>query len=409
MSATKTSSPMLFFGWRVVGAAFVFAVFSWGICFYGASVFLHTLHVMRGWPVALISAAITAHYLPSAAMVAYLDDAYRRLGIVRVTRVGVLALAAGTLGWAWAETPSQLFVAAALTALGWSTTSSAAINAMLVPWFRRRRGFALSLAFNGASIGGVIFVPLWVGLIARCGFPAAATAVAVATLVVLWPVAGRYLQPQPADFGQAADGEAMLAPSDGNGATRSPIDRRTLLGQWRFLTLAGAFALGLFSQVGLVAQYVALLVPKLGESGAAGAASLTTICAVIGRLLLGAISGRRDRRVIAAGNFVMQAVGFLMLLTSAAPVVVAGCVLFGLGLGNLVSLPPLIAEREYPAADLGRVVGLAIAVNQAFFGFAPGVFGALHDIAGGYSAPLILAVALDSAAAAIVLGGRGAR
>jgi len=409
MSMTQTSSPLTFFGWRVVAAAFVFAVFSWGICFYGASVFLHTLHVMRGWPVALISMAITAHYLLSAAMVVYLDDAYRRLGVVRVTRVGVLALAAGTLGWAWAETPWQLFVAAALTALGWSTTSSAAINAMLVPWFSRRRGFALSLAFNGASIGGVIFVPLWVGLIARWGFPVAAAAVAAATLAVLWPLAGRYLRPRPADFGQAADGEAAVVASQGDGTARRPIDRRSLLGQWRFLTLSGAFALGLFSQVGLVAQYVALLVPTLGESGAAGAVSVTTICAVIGRLLLGAISDRRDRRVIAAGNFAMQAAGFLLLLTGAAPAAVAGCILFGLGLGNLVSLPPLIAEREYATADLGRVVGLAIAINQAFFSFAPGVFGALHDIAGGYAAPLALATALHVVAAIVVLAGRDAR
>lgn len=80
-----------------------------------------------------------------------------------------------------------------------------------------------------------------------------------------------------------------------------------------------------------------------------------------------------------------------------------------MGLGNLVSLPPLIAEREYPTADLGRVVGLAIAINQAFFSFAPGLFGALHDIAGGYTAPLALAIALHLVAAMIVLAGRGAR
>lgn len=34
----------IFFGWRVVGTAFVFAVFSWGVAFYGPSVFLHELH-----------------------------------------------------------------------------------------------------------------------------------------------------------------------------------------------------------------------------------------------------------------------------------------------------------------------------------------------------------------------------
>jgi cyanate permease len=87
----------------------------------------------------------------------------------------------------------------------------------------------------------------------------------------------------------------------------------------------------------------------------------------------------------------------------------AACVLFGLGLGNLVSLPPLIAEREFAPIDLGRVVALAVALNQAVFSFAPAVFGALHDLAGSYAAPLLLAIALHSAAAVIVLTGRGPR
>ena len=40
----------IFFGWQVVAAAFVVAVFSWGINFYGPSVYLHALHAREGWP-----------------------------------------------------------------------------------------------------------------------------------------------------------------------------------------------------------------------------------------------------------------------------------------------------------------------------------------------------------------------
>src|SRR5579864_6897926 len=146
MARTEGVSGGVFFGWRVVATAFVFAVFAWGVAFYGPSVFLHALYQARGWPVSLISAAITAHFLMSAALVAYLDDAHRRFGIVATTRVGVVALALGTVSWSLAASPWQLFAAAAVTAVGWATTSGAAINAMVAPWFKRRRGFALSLA-----------------------------------------------------------------------------------------------------------------------------------------------------------------------------------------------------------------------------------------------------------------------
>ncbi|HKW54635.1 MAG TPA: hypothetical protein VJO12_13160, partial [Stellaceae bacterium] len=175
-----------------------------------------------------------------------------------------------------------------------------------------------------------------------------------------------------------------------------------------FVTLTSAFALGLFAQVGLIAHLLTLLAPTLGDQGAAGAVSLTTTCAVIGRLLLGAIIDRLDRRLAAAANFAVQACGFLLLLSGDGAAALVGCVLFGLGLGNLVSLPPLIVESEFDTADAGRAVALAIAVNQATFSFAPGVFGALHDFAGSYAAPLALAVTLHTMAAVLVLAGRRA-
>jgi MFS family permease len=406
----ETGGARLFFGWRVVGTAFVFAVFAWGIAFYGPSVFLHVVHETKGWPVSLISAAITFHYLLSAVFVTFLDDAYRRFGIVAVTRAGVASFAAGTLGWGLADAPAQLFLATVLTAAGWAATSSAAINSMIVPWFKRRRGVALSLALNGASMGGVLFVPLWLVLIARWGFPVAAAIVAGMTLLVLWPLTGRYLRQTPATLGLAPDDDRVLEPVGSEAAAAIPASRGSLIRQRAFISLSAAFALGLFSQVGLVPHFVSLLVPVMGEDGAAGTMSLIAVCAVIGRLLMGAVIDRVDRRAAAAGNFAMQACGFVLLLIGRdAPTMMAGSLLFGLGVGILITLPPLIAEREFAIADLGRVVGLLIAINQALFSFAPAIFGALHDFSGGYRVPVAVAITLHLTAAILVLTGRRQR
>ncbi len=55
-----------FHGWRVVAAAFVIAVFGWGIGFYGPPVFLSVVRETRGWPLILISTAVTVHFLIGA-------------------------------------------------------------------------------------------------------------------------------------------------------------------------------------------------------------------------------------------------------------------------------------------------------------------------------------------------------
>ncbi len=77
-----------FYGWNVVATAFVVAIFGWGVGFYGPPVFLKAVQDLRGWPVALVSAAITVHFLMGALAVANTPRLYRRFGLARVTAAG---------------------------------------------------------------------------------------------------------------------------------------------------------------------------------------------------------------------------------------------------------------------------------------------------------------------------------
>jgi hypothetical protein len=95
----------VFFGWHVVAAAFTIATFSFGVGYYGPSVFLSVLHEERGWPVSVVSAAITVHFLVSAILVMRLPEAHRRFGIAAVTLGGAAALVIGMFCWSVAEAP----------------------------------------------------------------------------------------------------------------------------------------------------------------------------------------------------------------------------------------------------------------------------------------------------------------
>ncbi|HEY4252369.1 MAG TPA: MFS transporter [Roseomonas sp.] len=384
-----------FFGWRVTGAAFAIAVFAWGIGFYGPPIFLQTLHDLRGWPVALVSAAVTTHFLCGAAVVANLPPLHRRFGLVRVTRAGALLTAAGLLGWALAREPWQLFGATLLSGAGWAMTSGAALNAMIAPWFVRRRPAALGMAFNGASIGGVVFSPLWVALIAGLGFPLAALLVAGVAATALWVLAGRYLGRQPAEMGQVPDGGAAGPAALAAAAPVAP----PLGSPWRdrrFITLVAAATLALFAQIGLVAQLFSLLLPLLGATGAGATMGAVTAPAVAGRSLLGRLlRPGADRRQVAMANVALQACGSVVLLCAGAsvPMVLLGCALFGLGLGNVTSLPPLIVQGEFRPAEIARVVALVTAIGQAGYAFAPAVFGLLREL-GGDGTPIFAAAAV---------------
>jgi MFS family permease len=394
-----------FFGWKVVWVAFLVAVFNWGVGFYGPSVFLLTLHTMRGWPISAISATITVHFFFSAVLVTYLPDIHRRIGIARTTCAGSALTGIGIVAWANSQQPWQLFPAALLTGAGYAAMSAAAINAMVSRWFDRDRPKALSLAFNGVGVGGLIFAPLWVFLISRLGFSLTAFIVAACMVATVWPLSSRFLRSTPAELGLTPDGRADQGTT--SQTPKATLTRGDLLSDRRFVTLSAAFALGLFAQIGLFTHLIVRLAPEFGASGAAGAVSLATISAMVGRTLVGWAIRDHDRRLAASANFLVQAVGVMLLgFGSGSPMLLLGCVLFGLGVGNLITLPALIAQIEFERGDVDTVFALVTAINQAVFSLGPAVFGLLRDATASYVLPFTVAGAAFIAAAIIVLSGR---
>jgi len=405
-----------FYGWRVVTAAFVLAVFGWGLGFYGPPVYLHAVREARGFSIELVSAAVTVHYLFGAVVVANLPKLHRWFGLPSVTSTGVVALALGLLGWALAHEPWQLFLATLLTGGGWVTMGAAAINAILEPWFVRLRPKALSMAYNGASIGGVIFSPLWVFLIGHFGFAVSAAMIGgVAILVVFW-LSLTVFSKTPSALGQQPDGEA-LTPATHPAASAIPrLEGQVLWQDRKFLTLAAGMALGLFAQIGLLAHLFSLIVPALGATVAGIVMGLATGSAIAGRSAFGwFISASTDRRLAAMMSYAIQIAGAFALIASDTrePVlIISGILLFGFGIGNATSLPPLIAQVEFAREDAPRVVALIVALGQASYAFAPIIFGFLRagwEQEAGAVPVFALAIMCKVAAIAAFQSGRPAR
>ena len=77
-----------------------------------------------------MSAPVTVYYVAGALLTMVIGAAFERFGPRVVVCVGSVAMAAG-----------------------------AAVNIIPAPWFERRRGLAVSVAFNGATLGGVTLTP----------------------------------------------------------------------------------------------------------------------------------------------------------------------------------------------------------------------------------------------------------
>ena len=381
---------------------FLLATFGWGLGFYGQSVYVAELQRLHGWPASLISSGTTFFYLFGALLVAFVSEGIKAFGPRNCLIAGTIVMAVGGIAIGQVREPWQLYLANAVLAFGWAGTSLSMITNTLGLWFDRKRGMAISLALNGASFGGIAGVPLLVVAIGYFGFPGAMIAAAIALVVVMVPIVLIFVG-RPPVLAYTAAMAAADAPSSTQIRARAFRD----IG---FLSVSAAFALVLFAQVGFIVHLISFLDSVTGRERAAIAVALLTAMAVVGRVLFSFVIDRMNQRLASALSFISQAVALAIIINIHNDIVlIAACALFGFSVGNLITLPALIVQREFDPRSFGVLISLITAINQITYAFGPGVVGLLRDFSGSYSLPFYCCIAIElTAAVLIMIRGRAA-
>ena len=393
--ASDETSPR-YAGWRVVAACFVVAVFCWGFGLYGHGVYLVELQRLHGWPASLIASAASLYYLLSATLVVFISDAIARLGPRRVVLTGAACMGSAVTLLAFITAPWQLFAAYLILATGAAAMHTGAITTIVGLWFDRQRGLAISLALNGASFGGILVTPALVLAIEAVGFQTAMVGAAAIMTVTVLPAALLWIDRPPAR-------SDAWPPGSPAGLRGEAWTRAMALRSAAFWSVAGPFAVALMAQIGFIVHQIAFLEPAMDRPRAGLAVGVMTVMAVAGRILLGVFIARLDARRVTALSVASQAAAlFAMTQTTDVAVLFVACAVFGLTVGNLITLPAIVIQREFDAASFGLLVGLSTAIGQFTCVVGPGLLGVLRDLTGGYGASLALCIALELAAAAVI-------
>ena len=378
----------------MVAVCFAMATFAWAFAFYGQTVYVAEFRQRYGWPSSLISIATSAFYLFGALLVAFFSDVMRVLGLRTVLLGGLACMAVGAAAIGSVSSPWQLYLTYFVLAFGWAGMSLGAVTNTLGQWFSVRRGLAISLALNGASIGGVIGVPAMVIAVQAYGFAETMLAASVLMVVVMLPAIlfGIGQPPRPIQTGSAT--QALSS-----GAIRAAAFRSV-----NFWTITVPFALIQFAQVSFIVHQISFMDPLIGRERAAAAVAILTLTAFLGRVGLGFFLDRLDQRKASAALFVSQAAGLVLMINSHDDIgLLIGSAIFGLTVGNAITLPALIIQRDFDPQSFGVLVSLVTAINQVTYAFGPGLIGSLRDLTGSYGPPFYMIVVLQLAAAVIVL------
>ena len=401
------SPPTVFYGWWIVAACFVIASIAWSLGLFGASVYLHAISEARGWPIGLISTAITCFYLVSAFASPFIGTAINRLGPRAVVRLGALCLGLGVASIGLIDQPWQVYFSFTTLGAGWALLSSTAISTLLAPWFEKHQGRAISTALTGASMGGIAGVPLLMLGIERLGLvPATLTAAAVC-LSVLIPLSF-VMRRRPQEMGLVPDGARSM--SQGSAIAERVWTRTQAAKAWRFRSVVLAFGIAFLVQVGFLTHHVAYMAPTLGSAGASAVVSATAVAAFVGRILLARYVDRLNPRALACGVLAVGATALSALsIAQSTLMIVAASLTYGLTVGNVTTLPSIIVRREFGSVSFGAVYGLAAMAIGLCTAVGPSFYGTLYELSGGYPLPMMIAAALNACAAAIILSGSAAK
>ena len=408
-----TRRRWFFYGWWIALGGMLVLTVSSGVGFYGHTMILDPMRTEFGWSKAAFSGAITLLLLVSAVTGSLLGGNIDRYGPKPVLLFGAVCMGVGFLLLAKVHTLWQLYAVYALLGIGHSGTGMIPVSTVVTNWFIRKRGMAMSVAMSGLSLGGVLIAPVAIRLLDTAGLRFTLFVFGLTFWISIIPVALFLLKKQPSVLGLFPDGD--LSPpsfSERPGSAGQSVrwSSREAMGTVAFWSISVAFFLVLSSQVAFMIHQVSFVSSILGTAGAATAVGLTSGASFFGRFLVGSFVDRADKRIVAVICFLLQGGAVLAAAHSSHAIALYLCVMvFGLTMGNIIMIQPLIIGEFFGMVSFGRVSGLVMLFASAGSAFGPLIAGVLFDQTQNYRSGFTITSVNYLLASAIVLLARAPR
>jgi MFS family permease len=415
--AASASRPRPFYGWWIVLAGTAVLFVSSGIGFYSHGVILDPLRNLHGWSKATISFAITLYFITAGINGFFIGRRIDQYGPKWVLVLGAVAIGSGFVLLSRINAVWQLYAVYLLMAVGFSSINIVPVNTLIANWFIRKRGFAMSLANTGLSLGGIVLVPLASFIIVHWGLEVALPLLGSLCWMVIIPTALFVIKQRPADLNQFPDGElrkVSAEESDGP-SLRYAIQCRvwTRLEAMRtiaFWAIVSAFLLALGGQIAFLIHQISFLSQYLGVTEAATAVSITAFASIIGRLVLGTFIDRLDKRYVAMACFLLQGAAVLTLAHYHHVVILyLGTFVFGLTMGSILMAQSLIIGECFGLVSFATVSGFAGLFTMSGSAFGPTLAGVIYDATGSYQIAFTIFAALSMIALMIIFFARPPR
>jgi MFS family permease len=413
-SGTAKDGKGIFYGWVVLGAAFITVVLGYAIrnsfaVFYPAIV--EEFSWGRGSTALMFSISFLIYGLVSPLAGALVD----RFGPRRVLPLGGLIAGVGVALCSLATAQWQFFLFyGGIAAIGLSLAGWTPLTTIVSNWFVKKRGLAIGILAAGFG-GSLISAPIAQFLISSFSWQKAYIIVGIFSVVIIVPLCSLLIRRSPQEKGLLPDGAPQEAPQSKDSdepqtaegkwaATTWTLSRAMKVHQFWLLFIIAFFFLGLTEQIAIAHQVYFFRDVGYEPMMAANIYSVFGITFILGTLC-GFLSDRFGREKVFIPGCLLSAgaISLLFLIRDAShlwiPLLFAVC--FGLGIGAAGSVFYSAAADLFQGRHFGSILGTITLGFSLGGAIGPSLAGFIHDKTNSYF--LAFFIILGSLIAAAVL------
>lgn len=392
------ASPAPSAGWRhsqplVVAAAFLALFALVGFALYGLPFFYDFMTQEYGWSRATVTSGNALGKLLVGPLFGFAAGwLVDRFGPQRMMIAGALMGGAALAGLSAAGTLPLFYLFYVLNALAYVCGGPLPCQVLISRSFEANRGKAMGIAYLGIGAGGALVPLIAARLQHALGWHHALLTLGglIVLLAVPLPLLLKVSAPAAPAVRKAA-------------APMVPIGEILRNPYFYLLAFGSMCSIG---AVGGVIQHLKLYLRDLSftQSDAARVLSLVLFSSLAGRVLMGWLADRLNRKHVMILIYLIVACAIPLLLIPPFPgKIFLFAVIFGIGLGGDYMIIPLMAADLFGVRALGRIMGIILVADGVAESAFPMLVGALYNEASkSYALGFGLLVCLALVGAAIV-------
>jgi len=392
---SQESKTAFFYGYFIVGVAFIIMFIFWG-AFYAFGVFFKPILKEFGWTRAMTAGAFSLCSFAQGLLGIVMGKLTDKFGPRIVMTLCGLFLGLGYLLMSQLRAFWQLYLFYGVTVGIGMGGSFVPLTSTVARWFIERRSTMTGIVLAGTGIGALIGPPVVSRLISGYGWRV--SYVILGSIILgLTVLCAQFIRRDPAQMRLKAYGDGKEGEKVRRQDTKELSFKEAVYTRQFWIVFSMIFTLG-FCVFAIMVHIVPHAV-ELGISTISAANILATIggASVVGKVFLGRAADRiGNRQTFIIGFILLSAALFWVLSAKGELILYLFAAVFGFAFGGCVtSESPMVAEL-FGLSSHGQILGV-IAFSFLFGGaVGPFLLGYLFDVTGTYRWGFLVCAAISS-------------